>query len=108
MAASEISDAVPHRHLVWFGLEIILPVTPNGRPNDDGQDDLSEDYVRLIVRDWSGELTGNAALHWIAVHHDGPSRDALAFSRAGFLSTPASCNPLCDTARHERSGVQLI
>jgi hypothetical protein len=107
------ADRTPHQHLTWFWWEITLPASESperGRPAD-----------RSPADEWSAGLGIRLATLLL------PFPDQSCASTARLPSLPAAliCEPtladtvrahacmrlgvpLCDTARHERSGTQLI
>jgi hypothetical protein len=106
-----LTDGCSHVHFSLFGIEFMsLP-----RPADD-EDDSDARQPQLALSPLSaGCVPGDLP---------GPRLSAVAFAIAddefaltlpvsrhfadGFASLPRIAAPLCDTARHERSGVQLI
>ncbi|HEV3023985.1 MAG TPA: hypothetical protein VGX76_16030 [Pirellulales bacterium] len=101
-----------HVHLVWLGFEFTL--LPPAVPTDDQDDSpppASVSLARLVDNCLWLEVGRASPPRAIAV--DPLTRPALAEAGAPIHPAgPAARNvaalPLCDAARHERSGVQLI
>jgi hypothetical protein len=103
-----LHSRVPHVHVCWFGMHWVLavPESPFAGETD--------------VVDWSSwsidsgpriEAPVPAALTIAAAATSAPTWLPTASSASGcgeVRETDVLCRPLCDTARHERSGVQLI
>lgn len=100
---------VVHRHLLWLGFELTLPAPAEKQPYDEGAGSGGETFVRLI-----GEQPPELARPALAVDRPPaplaapPERITAASARQSLAATAVVAAPLCDTARHERSGVQLI
>ena len=109
VAPSSITEVTEHIHLLWLGMEFTLPAPKGHQPNtsvtvsaggllarlaDQGALDVGAQSAVRLVADfpWVGELSPSLS-----------SRAAPADPPRDFASLP-----LCDTARHARSGVQLI
>ena len=105
----EVSDAVPHMHFVWFGFELTSRIPADHRPHDDrsGQPDFF--FVHLIDYSWKPGQSNGAPTHFLSPRiAPSPVETQAPLQQASFVSIPSACVLLCDTARHERSGVQLI
>jgi hypothetical protein len=104
---AELSGFCSHLHFSVLGIAFTsLPPNP---------DDDSDQWPRLVLSPLGGgsvvgDLSGSECNPLVVVNMD----DRLAETRPishwadRFASMPAVAAPLCDTARHERSGVQLI
>jgi hypothetical protein len=125
--SGECSAAVlavtPHIHLVWFGFEFtMLPPDSPGPEQDDSPsacgslarmaDNRPLDNVRLIDdgrRVDDGRLFGDESSAVVSPRQDAQAAtDGLVNPSARRTARDVAALPLCDTARHERSGVQLI
>lgn len=105
-AIPSLSDApVEHLHVLWFGIPLTLPASPDGSP--DRSDSLSE-WLPLL-----GEMLPPQIVFAADVLDFG----SLAFGALAFaVVTPPRAEPLvpprisrlCDTARRERCGVLNI
>jgi hypothetical protein len=107
--AAELVESCAHLHFNLFGVE--LPALPV--PADDEDSDHSPALVPspLGVGTIVNDLPGSECNRLVLVSLD----DGLVETRPvawqwadRFASVPAVAAFLCDTARHERSGVQLI
>lgn len=111
MAACAVCDAdgimagvTEHVHLLWFGWELTFtpPAGGKSRPTSfiSGGGLLAK--VDAVARD--------GVCPWIAIASPGVVDVALLSGRAHQISPSRNLAslPLCDTARHLRSGVQLI
>lgn len=109
VAPSSITEVTEHIHLLWLGMEFTLPAPKGHQPNtsvtvsaggllarlaDQGAIDAGAPSAVRLLADfpWVSELFPSLS-----------SRAAQADPPRDFASLP-----LCDTARHARSGVQLI
>jgi hypothetical protein len=96
---------VHHTHFVWFGLPFSVPA-PEEAPGDQ-PDNSSQIFVAKTA---DSALTNTlssicAALElWNAGH---PALIARDSPNHRYSAKTCATNWLCDTARHERSGVQL-
>jgi hypothetical protein len=98
-----------HVHFSWFGLSFTFP----SQPQDESADSASGSTELAIVR--SLDVTDLAkpdsaafdlvVLAMAALQNAGCGISEPALPQ--FASTPVRAASLCDTARHERSGVQL-
>jgi hypothetical protein len=91
----------PHRHVALLGVELTLPAEPD-------DDHSQEDQPAYLVAAPSLANVGQPPAHFAALaqpicQHDEPLQVVPPFRCKVALAAP-----LCDTARHERSGVQLI
>ena len=99
-----------HLHLSVFGREVILPF---GNPPTDS--DRSDPADTVIVQLFDGDLIAPSPCLSLDLSTDLVSMmpharfvPAAAFQLGCFSDTGRTESLLCDTARHERSGVQLI
>ena len=105
-----VSAAVAHEHFSFLFFEVTWPCRSGGSPShhDDHNGDMPgvigqkvKAPVDRLVGKWkAGELA-------IALPCRAPSLDARTHSRQ-VADWPGVESYLCDTARHERSGVQLL
>ena len=99
----------PHLHLSIFGFSFTLPQPSN---SDDGDPGQNGDLICIRLDQQNCTPAGNG-LH-SPTFLDGGSTSLIVQVDGGLLTRPrfspitAIAAPLCDTARHERSGVQLI
>jgi hypothetical protein len=108
--AAKLSDSCSHVHFWVFGIEFTSLPLPADREED------SDQWGQLVISPLGigpvvGDLPGSECNPLAAASID----DGLAETRPvsldwadRFASIPAVAALLCDTARHERSGVQLI
>jgi hypothetical protein len=105
----QISDSVKHTHLCWFGICFSLP-----NSHDSDSDTQSERNEPGIVPEVSAATVMAAQSPTLEATYElrqecaGGVPVAAEVTHATFTCIPAIAAPLCDTARHERSGVQLI
>ena len=108
-AASLDSGPRRHMHLVFFGIELTSPFSDEDDERDaaaigdqialvrllDERGQVSEDQARLRLLEPDDLSYGSGECERSLVHR-------------GSTPPPVTVPPLCDRARHERSGVQLI
>lgn len=109
VAPVSITEITEHIHLLWLGMEFTLPAPKGHQPNtsvtasargllarlaDQGACDAGSKLVPTLLAD----------LPMIGDVYDGDSLEVADVSRPRDLASL----PLCDIARHARSGVQLI
>lgn len=104
----DLLPAVPHAHFWWFGLNTSLPVSSIPQDNSQG----GNSSAPVVVRPFGDQVSIIQPRAELAIF--------LPFDRATKAFAPIVCTvaryavtpvlgaPLCDSARHERSGVQLI
>lgn len=112
-----IDDVTDHLHVLWFGWEFAVPASQDQSPGTH-----AATSIELLARlETLGDSQAGAAkdacagLHAssdVAMHRaafDPVCRDSGAhcFVRAASQAQPLAALPLCDVARHARSGVQL-
>jgi hypothetical protein len=90
-----------HLHITLFGVEFTLPVEPQEDESDQGQS-------TLLVAAPTAMEPGQSPPHFIAVAQPTLRLGVPLQIVPSFRCITASAAPLCDTARHERSGVLLI
>jgi hypothetical protein len=102
-------DAIMHVHFLWFGFRATIPSVP-GRDEGNGSEGASPSMLVQLIGEPMPEL--RPQVDWLAVAaFDAPADGGLwtvcppVLQRT--LDTAISAS-LCDTARHERSGAQLI
>lgn len=95
-----VGSSVAHMHVTLFGVEFTLPA-------ESSDDDSHEGRATFLVTA-PPTIDANPASHfaWFAQ----PVLDIVQTVQAApaFRCITASAAPLCDAARHERSGVLLI
>jgi hypothetical protein len=94
--------------MCWLGFEITLPASSIPNESDPVGDESTPCFVRLIDSA-ATEVRPQSESSPIALVNQA---DSLSTAEAVCLVAPhaskPACGPsLCDTARHERSGVQL-
>ena len=96
-----------HFHVTLFGIEFTLPVESDGQDESDDNDDSSAGKSTYLV---SAPASPDAAQSSLPL-----SPCLVLFDTAQVLqslptfhSKTAVAAPLCDAARHERSGVLLV
>lgn len=109
VAPASITEITEHIHLLWLGMEFTLPAPKGHQPNtsvtvsaggmlarlaDQGACDAGSKLVPTLLAD----------LPVIGEAYDGVSPPIVDADRPRDLSSL----PLCDAARHARSGVQVI
>jgi len=107
----EIANRERHVHVSWFGVELTLraPVLPDDSMREvDGQSQFV--VVPCVVVPVDSQSTQLKPDIWLSTQFEsGGAHSFMPVPISGrFSNTPAIATPLCDTARHERSGVQLI
>ncbi len=103
--------SVDHCHIACLGFEFVLPAPASSAPSQDDRGHMAQELFPVFAA--NGFACGPQPAPAIAAASsfapalpsiDGlPAKAALRIFPAGSIS-----NHLCDTARHERSGVQLI
>jgi len=97
-----------HAHLCFFGLSLTLPLPADGEFPGADDDDQRVVFLGPQTSEDPGLTTRDAgddvALDCVRTASES-SLDALRDRATG--SAPVESPPLCDTARHARSGVQL-
>ena len=113
-ALASVDDVTDHLHLLWLGWEFTVPA-----PQDQAPGTHAATSVELLARlETLGEADATAADGWAefdasaddaTLFADVFYRDAAAdaFIQAVSQARPLAALPLCDTALHARSGVQL-
>ena len=96
-----LGPSVAHTHVTLFGVDFTLPA--------ESEDDASrEDRCTFLGQTPSGIETDQSASRFSVVAEPEFDSGELLPTVPTFRSIAASAAPLCDTARHERSGVLLI
>ena len=103
-----LARSVPHVHWTFLGFHFTLPIS--GKTNSEGEDHNASlaivvPTVSAIVLPES-RLAKSDALPRLELRADLDNR--INIGAASPFIPQAESSPLCDTARHERSGVQLI
>jgi hypothetical protein len=100
-----------HVHLVWFGFEFTL-FSPDEPGSDQGDSALLGKALVRLAENQLHEFAHESG--WaVDVKSDSPIVAPTALFERPIRPAPrpilhVAALPLCDTARHERSGVQLI
>jgi hypothetical protein len=96
-----------HQHVFWWGVEFLLPASPDdSQPTSDGENNAPLWIgTSPIAQRTVGLATSPLAL--IATFELATIQVVVVAPRQALGSPRPECNLLCDTARHERSGVQL-
>ncbi len=98
--------AEPHLHLAFAVFNVTLPVREDDSESTSHKSDPAL-YPMRLVDDCVPRVDGFTVLG----HLDAPSLRATVATKDRMrrpAAQPAASIPLCDTARHERSGVQLF
>jgi hypothetical protein len=105
--ASDNTLPVNHVHLVWLGFEFTFP-EPAKEPKE-SQDAETWQFITQISSPMVIGSDAHATPVWGAMHSTVVPKplSALPCLDSRFSVKTCLSNPLCDTARHERSGVQL-
>jgi hypothetical protein len=101
------ASQINHVHICWFGIEFTVP-EPASAPGESQEPEISLLVMPISSPILIGSDSGRTAA-WGAMH-SAVMPNALCASRCltnRFSVKTCLANPLCDTARHERSGVQL-
>lgn len=102
--------AVGHCHLAWFGFELVLP-TPALPSSSQGDNGPTQEFVRPFAENdfIPGLQQATSGANVLLLTAALPSISGLVIDAPPcHAATDSVANHLCDTARHERSGVQLI
>jgi hypothetical protein len=104
-----------HCHLTWFGWELTLPAPDHDHSSQDGDAGFRPVIGAVLVRLVDEQPTAPQAkpIAWACIPVTSANNlytiveagAARSIQRAASMAIAA---PLCDAARHERSGVQLI
>lgn len=104
----QMASIEPHAHVFVFGFEFTVPATDEDGNHEHDQTCIDECLLRWSVDTFCYE---NSDIKPDYLRDDIPCDSSIISadpSSAVLVGTgPVSCAPLCDTARHERSGVQL-
>jgi hypothetical protein len=101
------AGGVPHVHVAWFGFHFTYPSPSDSEnANHDAQDSLIAQLLNISA---SPEPAPVVAVEFVQVvdHDAGRYQEITEPARMRCSNMPAFTF-LCDTARHERSGVQRI
>jgi hypothetical protein len=105
---SDLQPAIAHTHFCWFGWEMSLPlpaIPDDSVPGEDG----SELILVQVMGDHEWNLQPPAQSATILpLDYRAPLAEAAIDRPPEHASSPALIPPLCDSARHERSGVLVI
>jgi hypothetical protein len=93
----------PHLHVALFGIEFTLPID-----SDDDDDDAGQSHATFLSAAPAGLDASLSFAHFAASAQPMVDLGELPQAAPTFRCKTAIAAPLCDTARHERSGVQLI
>ena len=105
---SSIADAISHIHVTLLGVDFVLPTsdTPDNQQNDDLSDSV---VVWLCGESYTGQLTQQNPRELLPLHARTLDLENVErFVRFISGSPPVTSQPLCDSARLERTGVRLI
>ena len=112
-AGSEVSPAVlrslvVHLHWSLFGVDFSVPVSEDDQP-DDGSNAAEPAVVRLVDSVPTPAIENDRSPSNSLVTASQPGLDSAVVPTSS-LTTPSLTQsaPLCDRARHERSGVLLV
>jgi len=109
-ADATIEPVTAHVHVWLLGFQFTLPVPRGSETEDEGSQPIlislaSGEFVQAPCLSPKNDCAGNLCLTPSLLRNEGFLPPELSCRSAE--SRPSS-PPLCDTARHERSGVQLI
>jgi len=109
--SAAVLAVTPHIHLVWFGFEFTLLAPDGAGPEQDQSTSACGSFARMAD---NRPLDNGRLLDRGSSAFTPPAINERAIT-SGLVAPPArraardvASLPLCDTARHERSGVQLI
>jgi len=106
----EITDCVSHIHISWFGFHFTHPSPIDSKGGDSGsREGAGTAFVQSLSEADFVVSSRNVVTALLLFVGDDPGsgHKIIESARGHFSSMPATGAPLCDTARHERSGVQL-
>jgi hypothetical protein len=101
----------PHIHLVWFGFEFTLLPPDGAGPEQDDSTSACGSFARIAdncLLDNGRPLKGGVLAVVPPTPNEPSVTSGLAAPPAHGAARDVASLPLCDTARHKRSGVQLI
>jgi hypothetical protein len=106
--ARDVAPVLAHMHLSWLGFEFTLPASSIPDDSDPNRGGSAPCFVRPLGDDVAEIRLQTDANQMTLVG----AADVLLAAKpvcliAPHAFKPAHCTLLCDTARHERSGVQL-
>jgi hypothetical protein len=107
-AGDVASESGFHRHLTWWGWEIVFPTqTPNGPENSHDSTDGLDDFI--VVAPQSNATSISQLFVKVLAISDLQTELSCGISTKGYRDRCVASQRvlLCDTARHARSGVQL-
>ncbi len=103
------ADSHAHRHLWLLGFELTIPV--GAEPSGSDDEAPFDGAIVFLAPEASGVYSPQDppnTLGWLSAFEAPPAYClAPARAQATFRAQTAMTTSLCDTARHERSGVQL-
>jgi hypothetical protein len=106
---NSLGDNTTHRHFQLFGFSVALPDT-NHSPKR-GDDSPNNQFVSIRATENISLVTqSNSDMrNWLMpISQDYSPYSVTALSAIPYSLQPVTSTLLCDRARHERSGVQLI
>jgi hypothetical protein len=96
-----MDESIAHMHVTLFGIEFTLPIEGNG-------DDSRQGQATYLVEATAAPEIGQAPPHPLPLTTLALESAPAPRAVPTFRCKAAAAAPLCDSARHERSGVQLI
>ena len=102
-----VAGMIPHIHLTLLGYEFTLPTQDT--PDDEEENPTDPVVVRLVDELYASRPTEQHPSELLPLLSSTLALDGVAcFQTVIASSQPVTSQPLCDSARLERSGVRLI
>jgi hypothetical protein len=92
-----------HVHVTLLGIGFTLPA-----PDNDSEEESEQGHPTYLVTAPIASVAGASLWHLVWCAQPLPELGQISPSTGTFRPQTVGAAPLCDTARHERSGVQLI
>jgi hypothetical protein len=92
-----------HLHVALLGFQLTMPCLPHGNNSDDDCSPVLASLIQHPVASGGNTITNVLAVAEVPCD----TFTAVVPIVTHFQCAPSIEHPLCDTARHERSGVQL-
>ena len=109
--SAAVLAVTPHIHLVWFGFEFTLLPPDGAGPEQDSSSSACGSFARMAdnsLLDSGRPLEGGLSAVVPPTPNEPSVNGGLGAPPSHGAARDIASLPLCDTARHERSGVQLI
>ena len=106
-----VTEAVPHVHVNFFGVDITLPISDRDHRNN--QEEQSHGLALVAVVSDSPAVVGQSPISWknfsLAPSALSNAIYCAADEHNHWVKSSEACSiPLCDSARRERSGVLIV